>query len=486
MRLAGRRPPVIDRMDAIVGDGIERAISARHPCRPRRRGRLAALEPDADGLWARTGPPPRAGNRVEVVIDGADALPAMAEAMRGARRYVHICSWHMEPHFKPERGAGAPTMKELLGELAERVPVRVLQWAGAPLPVFSPRRGQVRAGRDELRRGTKVRAELDACTRLMHCHHEKLLIVDGEVAFVNGIDFTSLAGDRFDSRAHAIPAGGAIGWHDAGARLHGPVVADGAAHFALRGEAVTGEVLEPPEPRPAAGDSEAQLVRTVPETAYRALEGGEFSALEAYIRALCSAQRLIYLENQFLWSPEIGAILEAKLREPPCEEFRIRVVLPQKANNGQDDTKGLLGRLVAADDGAGRLRAVTLHSRSGERAGPLYVHAKVGIVDDRWLAIGSANLNEHSLFNDTEVDVVTCDPELARDTRLRLWSEHLERPADADPTKLIDEVWGPIADEQFARRRAGSPLTHRLIALEGVSRRAARLIGPIDALVVDG
>jgi len=81
---------------------------------------------------------------------------------------------------------------------------------------------------------------------------------------------------------------------------------------------------------------------------------------------------------------------------------------------------------------------------------------------------------------------VTCDPALARDTRLRLWSEHLERPADGDPTELIDEVWGPIADEQFARRRAGSPLTHRLIALEGVSRRAARLIGPIDALVVDG
>ena len=38
------------------------------------------------------------------------------------------------------------------------------------------------------------------------------------------------------------------------------------------------------------------------------------------------------------------------------------------------------------------------------------MHAKIGIVDDAWLAIGSANLNEHSLFNDTEVDVVTCDP----------------------------------------------------------------------------
>src|SRR5204863_2515098 len=108
----------------------------------------------------------REGNRVEVLIDGVDALPAMAAAIRGAQRYVHICSWHMEPGFRPERGAGAPTMRELLGELAERIPVWVLQWAGAPLPVFAPRRGQVRAARAELRRETLVRAELDACTRL--------------------------------------------------------------------------------------------------------------------------------------------------------------------------------------------------------------------------------------------------------------------------------------------------------------------------------
>jgi phosphatidylserine/phosphatidylglycerophosphate/cardiolipin synthase-like enzyme len=54
------------------------------------------------------------------------------------------------------------------------------------------------------------------------------------------------------------------------------------------------------------------------------------------------------------------------------------------------------------------------------------VHAKIGIVDDAWLTLGSANLNEHSLFNDTEMNVVTHDTALARQTRLRLWAEHLE------------------------------------------------------------
>src|SRR5205814_6697849 len=145
-----------------------------------------------------------------------------------------------------------------------------------------------------------------------------LVIVDGERAFVGGIDFTSLAGDRFDSHAHVVKADGAIGWHDASTQLRGPIVRDVAAHFALRWEAVTGEAVEIPEAPPPAGDTEAQLVRTIPETAYRALHDGEFSALEAYVRALRSARRLIYLENQFLWSPEIAELVEAKLLEPPC------------------------------------------------------------------------------------------------------------------------------------------------------------------------
>ena len=106
----------------------------------------------------------------------------------------------------------------------------------------------------------------------------------------------------------------------------------------------------------------------------------------------------------------------------------------------------------------------------------MYVHAKVGIVDDAWLTIGSANLNEHSLFNDSEMNVVTCDEALARETRLRLWSEHLDRDADGEPCEVIDELWRPNAFDE----------TGRLRALPGVSRRAAALRGPLQSLVVDG
>jgi phosphatidylserine/phosphatidylglycerophosphate/cardiolipin synthase-like enzyme len=190
--------------------------------------------------------------------------------------------------------------------------------------------------------------------------------------------------------------------------------------------------------------------------------------------------------------------LAAKLRDPPQETFRLIIVLPSKANNGQDDTQGQLGRLVAADDaadgaahgGAGRLLAATLRSLTGTRDDPLYVHAKVGIVDDRWLTVGSANLNAHSLLNDTEMNVCTDHPELARHTRLRLWAEHLDTDPEAiagqPVAAVVDELWRPIAAEQWRRRETGEPPTHHLLALPGVSRRSRRLLGPLQGLLDDG
>ena len=166
------------------------------------------------------------------------------------------------------------------------------------------------------------------------------------------------------------------------------------------------------------------------------------------------------------------------------------LVLPARPNNGKDDTNGQLGVLAAADGGGGRLLAATLRSLSEGRDDPLYVHAKVAIIDDRWLTIGSANLNAHSLLNDTEMNVATNDRELARGTRVRLWAEHLELDeadvAAADPCALVDECWRPIAMEQLRRRNNGDPPTHRLLAMPGVSHRSRRLLGPLQGLVDDG
>ena len=253
--------------------------------------------------------------------------------------------------------------------------MRVLVWAGPPAPVFEPKRSDVEQIRDELTRGTRISCVLDARERTMHCHHEKLVIVDGEVAFVGGIDLTSLGGARWDDTAH--PATGRLGWHDVATRLRGPAVADVAKHFRARWQKVAKEPLAAPQPPSPAGETTVQILRTVPDGTYGFVPNGDFRIL----------------------------------------------------------------------------------------------------------------LNEHSLFNDTEMNVLTCDEELARRTRLELWAEHLERPVeqvDADPTRVIDELWRPIAQEQLRLHRTGQLRTHRLMELPAVSRRTKRLIGPMRGLLVDG
>ena len=135
--------------------------------------------------------------------------------------------------------------------------------------------------------------------------------------------------------------------------------------------------------------------------------------------------------------------------------------------------------LADADaEGGGRFLACTLR-QPGPGSKQVYVHAKIGIVDDGWLTIGSANLNEHSLFNDTEVNLVCRDESLAREVRLRLWSEHLEcdpSELEGDPDQIVDECWRPQAGVDNGKLRL----------LPHVSRHAKGLLGPLNGFLVDG
>jgi len=483
--LIGERwPGVVAKVDTVLGEQFERLVIAHHARRFRRLGHRETLSAPAGG-WAAAGWPARPGNQLDVYIDGAAALAEVAAAIEAARSSIWLAGLYFSPDFRL-RADNAETLRELLARAAERVEVRLLAWGGAPLPLFHPDRKEVREMRERLVEGTRIVCALDDRERPMHCHHEKLVIVDGRIAFVGGIDLTTLGGNRFDTPSH--PPRGGVGWHDAAARIEGPAVADVAAHFALRWSETTGEELPAANSQQPAGGVELQVVRTVPNNVYDRLPRGDFRILDSYLRTLRSAERLIYLESQFLWSYELVSVLEEKLRNPPVDDFRIVVVLPAHPNNGQEDTRGQLGVLVEADGGAGRFLACTLW-QPGEPAHPVYVHAKIGIVDDRWLTLGSANLNEHSFFNDTEVNVVTHDPGVARAVRLRLWSEHLgcdPSELEGDPARIVDERWRPLAQEQLERRRRGEGTTHRLLLLPHVSRRSKGVLGPLNGFFVDG
>jgi phosphatidylserine/phosphatidylglycerophosphate/cardiolipin synthase-like enzyme len=474
-------------VDKAIGGGADRLVRSHHARRLLKIGWERALYPPDSHLWAAGDPAPRSGCSLEVLVDGAIALPRLAAELERAESHVHLAGWFVSPDFALVRSPEHIELRALLARLAEKVRVRVLLWAGSPLPLFHPDRGDVNAALRDLTAGTKIEVAADAKERPLHCHHEKIIVIDDRVAFVGGIDLTTYAGDRFDVPGH--PAREGVGWHDALCLLRGPAVHDVAAHFQQRWRAVTGELLPSPPVQPAEGDVEVQVVRTVPERVYEAIPRGDFRILEAYTRALRSAQKLIYLENQFLWSGEIAQILRDKLERPPTDEFRLVVILPAKPNDGADDTRGELGDLVEADAGHGRFLACAIYALGDARPKPVYVHAKIGIVDDRWLTIGSANLNEHSLFNDTELNVVACDARLARELRLRLWAEHLQRSIDdvaGDSTRVVDEQWKPVAEEQARRRSHGLPVTQRLCLLPHVSRKSRRLLGPLNGLLVDG
>lgn len=473
-------------VDRLLGRGISSVVVAHHNRRLRRIGRQGALDPPPGG-WAGGEPPPRGGCTLEVLIDGAEALPRMAAELAQAESHVYLTGWQFSPEFSLRRDEHPLILRNLLAAVAERVDVHVLAWAGAPLPLFRPSRSDVRRMQRDLCRGTRIHCALDARERPLHCHHEKTVVIDDRIAFVGGIDLTAENGDRFDTSAHVARA--QVGWHDVSTRLEGPAVSDVARHFRMRWWEVTGEQLADRGVPAASGPHTIQIVRTIPEKIYASEPRGDFRILESYVRAFRSAQKLIYLENQFLWSPEIAIVLREKLEHPPTPDFRILLVLPAKPSSGMDDTRGLLGELLEADDGAGRLLACTIYARDGKLSEPVYVHAKVGIVDDAWLTIGSANLNEHSLFNDTEMNVVCHDLELARATRLRLWAEHLELETTevaGDSKEVIDGLWKPIAEEQMSRRAANLPLTHRVVKLPHISKRSERLLGPLQGLVVDG
>ena len=486
MRSVGRAAGVASLAVArAVGATIEHAVSSHHRRRLRRAGWEHAFDAAELGYASGDGFAPRPGNRVDVLIDGSAYLPKLAEEIAAARSHVHLLGWCFSPELHLTREDEPVVLRNLLSDVARRVDVRLLVWEGSPLPVFRPTKRDVRSYLKVFERGTGIQAATDSCVRFKYSHHEKTVVVDDRVAFVGGIDLTLDGGDPFDSPKH--PSHGHQGWHDVAVRIEGPAVADVAEHFRLRWHGAADEWLPEPAPQEPRGDVELQVVRTIPEGVFGPLPKGDFGVFESYRRALRSAERLIYIENQFLWSPEIVSILADKLRNPPSDDFRIVAVLPAHPNDGADVSRGAVAALIEADDEDRRFLACTLFARTGPLRDLVYVHAKVGIVDDRWLTIGSANLNERSMFNDSEVNVVTLDEDVVRETRLRLWEEHLETSdVGGDPTRIVDELWRPIAKEQMERLERGEPLTHRLVMLPGVSRTTRRLSAVFQARVYDG
>jgi phosphatidylserine/phosphatidylglycerophosphate/cardiolipin synthase-like enzyme len=211
----------------------------------------------------------------------------------------------------------------------------------------------------------------------------------------------------------------------------------------------------------------AQIVRTIPSRTYDFAPNGEFGIHHALIAMIRNATSLIYLENQYLWSPDVVDVLADVL----CGgQAHVVVVLPARAYSGKWDNDRRVKVLRKADGGRGLFEAYSLYA-SGPHLGvnpfryrPIYVHAKVAVVDDEWVSVGSANLNTRGLVTDSELNVLAHDPTLAKRIRVELWSEHLAMPVDrveqADPRELGATVWREQAAENAEIIKRAEGLLH--------------------------
>jgi phosphatidylserine/phosphatidylglycerophosphate/cardiolipin synthase-like enzyme len=214
------------------------------------------------------------------------------------------------------------------------------------------------------------------------------------------------------------------------------------------------------------GSHAVQVLRTYPRRrpAYPFAPEGERSIARAYEKAFARARRLIYIEDQYLWSHDaMRALAEALDRE---RELQLVLVIPRYPDPD--------GAIAGSASRLGRKRVIdALHEAGGDRVAvydlessrgvPVYVHAKLCVVDDVWMAIGSDNLNRRSWTHDSEVSCAVVDLErddreprdpagngegarrLPRATRLRAAAEHLERGDDdvddlADPARWFEAL----------------------------------------------
>ncbi len=374
-----------------------------------------------------------------------DAFGRIYACIDEARERVWVTVSFAQPDMRlPGR---EETFWDIVGRAANRgVDVRLLFWWSEYTGI-----GSFRGEPDELAalraRGCRAKLRWDAIRR--GCHHQKTYVIDNALAFVGGINITQ--------EAHASPRHDSDGFHDLFAEIRGPSTADVERNFIERwnqasvtrerghafpsafeaAELEDGRVDEP-APR---GTSPVQIVRTIPAGLYRGHYGweegerrdlgeGEYSVRDAVCSAIRHARRSIYIENQFLMDPP--TIMS--LAEAACRGVEVICLVPLEPDaNLLLYPKNELERTRKALAHAARHPAFGLFGIRREIAPyrPIYVHAKLMIVDDALLQIGSANLWPPSYVRDTEMNAVVWDPALARATRERLWAEHLlGAPAD--------------------------------------------------------
>jgi phosphatidylserine/phosphatidylglycerophosphate/cardiolipin synthase-like enzyme len=421
-------------------------------------------------------------DRCAFLVDTQSYFTAVYEALSKAKRSVLLLGWGFDPRTRlapdgAQESGEADEVGRLLLKLAEARPeleIKLLIWKSA-LPVSATQEFFPHRARPWFRH-SRVRFELDDAVPLGACHHQKVLVIDEQVAFTGGGD---ICADRWDSESHLDEdLRRRIAHHECHAPRHEVMaLVDGEAArqfgdlFRLRWKRSLGETLEPrpgdpsddPWPaylKPDLTGVETGVARTVP--AWRGAKGiREIQALT--VASIREAKHHIYLENQYFTSPTVAEALAARLAEPDGPEV---VLVSTHASPSwfdrltMDRVRDIQIRRLQEADVFGRFSVFSPWTGGGR---PIIVHAKVSIFDDRIARVSSANLNNRSSGFDTECELVVIG----------------ETPEQrAAITHLRDHLVGHYVSRTAAdvARAMGPPINIRR-AIEGLNRH--RRLRPI-------
>ena len=362
--------------------------------------------------------------RAALLIDMEAYFDAAMDAMSRAKHCVHLLNWAFEAStfFHPEPG-GTGEASDRIGNFLvalsknPELDVRVLCWKSA-MPVAATQHFFPFMDRKAFA-GTQVKFVLDGKLPIGACHHQKMIVVDDAIAFCGGGD---IGPDRWDTPAHLDdnPRREKTrrdnkcfdSRHEVMGLVDGPAAATLGKLFRERWRRATGETLDacppvynprwPGEIEPAFSDIDVGFSRTY--AAWRDYpEVRENEAL--HVASIRAAKRCIYMENQYFTSPLIADELAMRLREPDGPEVILISTEHSPSYFDQltmDRTRLTFIQTLKSADKHGRFHAYSPVTTLGRT---IIVHAKLTIIDDTLLRIGSANINNRSFGFDSECDM---------------------------------------------------------------------------------
>ena len=396
-------------------------------------------------------------SRFTTLIDAADYFAAFAAACRLAERQILILGWDFDRRERLHRGEHDADLPDEVGaflvELVNRKPqlrVYLLSWDFNM--VYAAERELLPALRLRMQAPPRFHFRLDGAHPKGASHHQKVVVIDDRVAFAGGIDLSRWRWDtcehrpddpnRIDPNGKHYPP-----FHDMMVMLEGEAAARLGDLARERWRRARGWRVRPPEGVSASAwtedvaaglqDVDVAIARTEPAFGGR---DGVREVERLYLDAVAAAQHAVYIENQYLTSRRLAEALSARLAEDDGPE--VVLVLPEKTGGWleqvtMDVIRGRIIERLTEADRHDRLR-IYYPYQPGLNDDCISVHAKLLIVDDRLLRIGSSNTSNRSMGLDTECDVAIeagqQDDSIAtyiRGLRTRLLAEHLGCDSDA-------------------------------------------------------